>query len=67
MSEATEAAAIPKRISGVISTDVDMPNSTVTVVFDDEKTGIDEIRNRLNKEGFTVQEEPEVLNIDHIK
>lgn len=38
-----------------------MASDKVTVVFDDEKISIDEIRQALNKGGFLVRGEPEVV------
>jgi len=61
MSAAAEAAAIPLRVPGVVSSDISMSTDTVTVVFDDARTDIVVIRDALKKEGFPVREEPRIV------
>ena len=61
MSAAAEAAAIPLRVPGVVSSDISMSTDTVTVVFDDARTDIVVIRDALRKEGFPVREEPRIV------
>lgn len=55
MSLATEAEAIPRRIRGVISSEVSIVNDTVTVVFDDATISREAIKKALNEGGFPVK------------
>jgi copper chaperone CopZ len=62
ISMESEAGAIPRRLPGVISSEANMVDNTVTVVFDDEKISATAIREALTREGFPVKEEPKTLN-----
>jgi len=61
MSSATEAEAIPKRLKGVQSSEVDMVENSVAVVFDDATISIEDIKKVFSKEGFPVVGDPLVL------
>ena len=61
ISTSAEAEAIPKRQTGVQSSEVDMVDSSVTVIFDDTVTSIEKLKAIFKKEGFPVVEEPLIL------
>lgn len=61
ISTSTEAEAIPKRQTGVQSSEVDMVDSSVTVIFDDTVISIENLKTIFKKEGFPVIEEPLIL------
>lgn len=61
ISMESEAGAIPRRLPGVISSEANMVDNTVTVVFDEEKISATSIRDALTREGFPVKEEPKIL------
>jgi len=61
MSTSTEAEAIPRRQTGVQSSEADMVDSSVTVVFDDTIISIENLKAIFKKEGFPVFEEPQIL------
>jgi copper chaperone CopZ len=61
ISMESEAGAIPRRMPGVISSEANIVDNTVTVVFDDEKISATAIKDALTREGFPVKEEPKTL------
>lgn len=58
MAARDAATAIP----GVTFADDDMMHATLTIVFDDAKTSIDQIRDAMKKAGLPLEGEPEYLN-----
>jgi len=61
MSASTEAEAIPRRQTGVQSSEVDLVDSSVTVLFDDTVISLEHLKAIFKKEGFPVVEEPLIL------
>lgn len=61
LSLSSEAEAIPKRQKGVQSSEVDMVDSSVTVILDDTVISIDNLKAIFKKEGFPVIEEPLII------
>jgi len=55
---ARDAAA---SLSGITFADDDMMNATLTIVFDDTKTDIEQIRVAMKKAGFPIEGDPEYL------
>jgi copper chaperone CopZ len=55
---ARDAAAA---ISGITFVDDDMIQATLIMVFDDAKTGVEQIRDAMKKAGFPIEGEPEYL------
>ena len=55
---ARDAAA---SVSGITFVDDDMMNATLTTVFDDAKTGIEQIEGAMKKAGFPIEGDPEYL------
>jgi len=61
LSIAYTAEAIPSQLAGVQSSKYDFAEDGVTVVFDDAKVSIEEIRKTFENENFPVVEEPLVI------
>jgi hypothetical protein len=55
------ASDAAKSITGISFVDDDMMNATLTIIFDDAKTDIVQIKAGMKKAGYPIEGEPETL------
>jgi len=55
------ASDAAKSIAGISFVDDDMMSATLTIIFDDAKTDIVQIKARMKKAGYPIEGEPGIL------
>lgn len=55
------ASDAARSVPGITFVDDDMMNATLTLVYDEEKTSIENIREAMKKAEFPIEGEPEYL------
>jgi len=55
------ASIAAKSVEGVIGTDDDIVEQTLTVVFEDKKADMVSIKNALKKAGYPIEGEPQYI------
>jgi|MudIll2142460700_1097286.scaffolds.fasta_scaffold327666_2 hypothetical protein len=55
------ASDAAKSIAGISFVDDDMMSATLTIIFDDAKTDIVQIKAGMKKAGYPIEGEPEIL------